>query len=287
VNRYFEKRKDIDVIFQLARNMGGAMFCFSGDNDAEIMHDSATINLNILDAVKNFLPNVKIFYSSSRCAYPAFNQTDPNNPKCSEDSIYPSQPDSEYGWEKLFSERLYLTYRRNHNIKTYIARFHNCFGPAGTWDGGREKSPAALCRKVCETQYNNNNEIEIWGPGTQTRSFVYVDECVDGILKLVDSEEFFGPVNIGSEEMIAINDLAKMVIEIAKGKDITIKNVPGPVGVMGRNSDNRLIKEKLGWAPSQPLRVGMEKTFKWIKKQVAKKHKKEDHGSATAQKIRQ
>ena len=254
---------DLDEIYQLAADMGGAGFVFTGDNDSDIMHNSALCNLNVLEEAK--LKGVKkIFYSSSACMYPEYNQMDPDNPKCSEDSAYPAAPDSEYGWEKLFSERLYLTYQRNHNIDVKVARFHNIFGPEGTWDGGREKAPAAICRKVAMTP--DGGEIEIWGDGLQTRSFLIVDECVEGILRLMNSD-FSGPVNIGSEEMISINDFAKMVIGIS-GKNITIKNIPGPTGVRGRNSDNALIEEKLKWAPSIPLKTGVEQTYNWIKEQI-------------------
>ncbi len=257
---------DIDEVYQLAADMGGAGFVFTGDNDSEIMHNSALCNLNILEEIK--IKGIKkVFYSSSACMYPEYNQMDPDNPKCSEDSAYPAAPDSEYGWEKLFSERLYLTYNRNHNIEVRVARFHNIFGPQGTWDGGREKAPAALCRKVSETE--NGGVIEVWGDGKQTRSFLLVDECVEGVRRLMESD-FIGPVNIGSEEMISINDYAKMIIDIS-GKDITIKNIEGPTGVAGRNSDNALIKEKLGWEPTMPLRESTEITFKWIDEQVKKK----------------
>ena len=252
----------MDEVYQLAADMGGAGYIFTGDNDAHVMHNSALCNLNVLDASLH-AGVTKIFYSSSACMYPEYNQLDPNNPKCSEDSAYPAMPDSEYGWEKLFSERLYLTYNRNHGIDVRVARFHNIFGPQGTWEGGREKAPAALCRKVSETP--DGGHIEVWGDGLQTRSFLYIDECVDGVRKLMESD-FLGPVNIGSEEMISINDFAKMIIDIS-GKNISIKNIEGPEGVRGRNSDNELIGQKLGWKPSQPLRDGMEKTFHWIEAQ--------------------
>jgi len=252
----------MDEVYQLAADMGGAGYIFTGDNDAHVMHNSALCNLNVLDASLHAGVK-KIFYSSSACMYPEYNQLDPDNPKCSEDSAYPAMPDSEYGWEKLFSERLYLTYNRNHGIDVRVARFHNIFGPQGTWEGGREKAPAALCRKVSETE--NGGHIEVWGDGLQTRSFLYIDECVDGVRKLMESD-FLGPVNIGSEEMISINDFAKMIIDIS-GKNISIKNIDGPEGVRGRNSDNELIGQKLGWKPSQPLREGMEKTFQWIEAQ--------------------
>jgi nucleoside-diphosphate-sugar epimerase len=206
----------------------------------------------------------RFFYSSSACIYPEYNQRDPDNPNCVEASAYPAAPDSEYGWEKLFSERLYLAYSRNHGITARVARFHNIFGPEGTWRGGREKSPAALCRKIAEAPYGG--VIEIWGDGKQTRSFLYVDECVEGVRRLMDSD-FAGPVNIGSEEMVTINQLAELIMQIAD-KKLSIRHVPGPLGVRGRNSDNRLIREKLGWAPSQPLREGLEKTYEWIVRQV-------------------
>ena len=261
--------RKFDEVYQLAADMGGAGFVFTGENDADIMHNSATINLNVLDVC--YKRNVKnIFYSSSACMYPEHNQMDPSNPNCKEDSAYPANPDSEYGWEKLFSERLYLAYGRNHGMNVRVARYHNIFGPEGTWRGGREKSPAAICRKVVETK--DGGEIEVWGSGLQTRSFLYVDECVEGTTKLLRSN-FIGPVNIGSEEMISINDLAKMVIAIS-GKKISIKNIPGPIGVMGRNSDNSLIKEKLDWAPSRPLKEGIEKTYRWIEKKVQETSKK-------------
>lgn len=256
---------DIDEIYQLAADMGGAGFVFTGENDAAIMHNSCMINLNVLEeCVHKGIK--KIFYSSSACMYPEYNQLDPDNPKCSEDSAYPAAPDSEYGWEKLFSERLFLTYMRNHGIQVRIARFHNIFGPQGTWTGGREKAPAAICRKVAMTA--DGGEIEIWGDGLQTRSFLIVDECVEGVRRLMQSD-FTGPVNIGSEEMIAINDFAKMVADIS-GKKVSVKNIPGPTGVRGRNSDNALIKEKLGWAPSQPLRTGVTQTYNWIVEQINK-----------------
>jgi nucleoside-diphosphate-sugar epimerase len=268
---------DLDEIYQLAADMGGAGFVFTGENDAAIMHNSALINLNVLEEAKN-KDVKKIFYSSSACMYPEYNQLDPDNPKCSEDSAYPAAPDSEYGWEKLFSERLYLTYRRNHGIEVRIARFHNIFGPLGTWEGGREKAPAAVCRKVASAL--ENGEIEIWGDGKQTRSFLIVHECVNGIRRLMESD-FTGPVNIGSEEMISINDFAKMVIDIS-GKSISIKNIKGPTGVRGRNSDNALIKERLGWAPSQPLRTGVEETYNWIVDQIEKKQKLESKSFSVA-----
>ncbi len=254
----------IQDVYQLAADMGGAGYIFTGEHDAVVMHNSATINLNILEAGR--LAGVRrLFYSSSACIYPEHNQRDPDNPVCSEDSAYPAAPDSEYGWEKLFSERLYLSYMRNYGLEVHVARFHNIFGPEGTWQGGREKSPAAICRKVAEAP--GGDAIEIWGDGKQTRSFLYVDECVEGVRRLMDSD-FPGPVNIGSEEMITINGLAEMVMEIA-GKKLRFNHIPGPLGVRGRNSDNRLIASKLGWAPALPLRDGMRRTYEWIASQVA------------------
>jgi nucleoside-diphosphate-sugar epimerase len=243
--------------------MGGAGYVFTGEHDAAIMHNSATINLNCLEYGR--LAGVKkFFYSSSACMYPEYNQLDPNNPKCSEDSAYPAAPDSEYGWEKLFSERLYLAYMRNYGVQVRVARFHNIFGPEGTWCGGREKAPAALCRKVAEA--GDGGAIEIWGDGCQTRSFLYIDECVEGVRRLMESD-CAEPVNIGSEEMVTINQLATMIMDIA-GKKLRIGHIPGPLGVRGRNSDNRLIREKLAWAPSRPLREGLEKTYHWIEEQA-------------------
>ncbi len=250
-------------VYQLAADMGGAGYIFTGENDANVMHNSALINLNVAyECVKK---KVKfVFYSSSACAYPEYNQMDPNNPKCAESDAYPAEPDSEYGWEKLFSERMFLAFQRNYGLRVHIARFHNIFGPEGTWKGGKEKSPAALCRKVLEAQ--DGGSIDVWGTGDQTRSFLYIDECIDGILRLVNSD-FSGPVNLGSEEMISINNFTKMIIGIS-GKNISINNISGPTGVNGRNSDNTLIKEKLGWAPSQPLLVGTTSLFNWIKSQI-------------------
>jgi GDP-D-mannose 3', 5'-epimerase len=255
---------EIDEVYQLAADMGGAGYIFSGEHDAAVMHNSTTINLNILEFGR-VGGLQKFFYSSSACVYPEYNQLDPESPNCSEDSAYPASPDSEYGWEKLYSERLYFAYMRNYGIEVRVARFHNVFGPEGTWHGGREKAPAAICRKVAQAQ--SGEEIEIWGDGRQTRSFLYVDECIEGVLRLMQSS-FSGPVNIGSEEMISINALAQLVIEIA-GKDLLIRNIPGPTGVRGRNSDNRLVHQRLGWQPSQPLRNGLETTYRWIERQVA------------------
>ena len=259
----------VDEVYQLAADMGGAGYIFTGYHDADVMHNSAMCNLNVLEAMRqNGIK--KVFYSSSACMYPEHNQLDPHNPKCSEDSAYPAAPDSEYGWEKLFSERLYFAYNRNYGFEAKVARFHNIFGPFGTWKDGKEKAPAALCRKVAEAA--DGSFIEVWGDGKQTRSFLIVDECLEGVRRLMESD-FSGPVNIGSEEMVSINDFAKMAIEIS-GKNLSIKNIEGPTGVRGRNSDNKLIKEKLGWAPSLPLREGMEKTYKWINQQVLNAQKK-------------
>jgi GDP-D-mannose 3',5'-epimerase len=252
-----------DEVYQLAADMGGAGFVFTGDNDADIMYNSGLINLNILKACAN--RNIKrIFYSSSACIYPKYNQTDPLNPNCREDSAYPAYPDSEYGWEKLFSERLYLSFQRNHGLESRIARYHNIFGDEGTWTGGREKAPAAICRKVARAP--DGSDIEIWGDGEQTRSFLYIDECVEGTVRLIRSP-FIGPVNIGSEEMVSINQLADMIIKIS-GKKLGKKHIDGPIGVRGRNSDNRLIQEKLGWKPTQPMETGLRKTYAWIEAQV-------------------
>jgi nucleoside-diphosphate-sugar epimerase len=252
-----------DEVYQLAADMGGAGFIFTGENDADIMHNSATINLNVLDAC--YKRSIKrIFYSSSACMYPAYNQEDPDSPNCEESSAYPAAPDSEYGWEKLFSERLYLTYGRCYGMVPRVARYHNIFGPEGTWQGGREKAPAALCRKIAEA--GDGGSIEIWGDGKQTRSFLYVDECLEGTVRLMRSD-FSGPVNIGSEEMVTIDQLADLIMSVA-GKQLEKRHIPGPLGVRGRNSDNRLIREKLGWAPSQRLITGLEATYAWIERQV-------------------
>ena len=260
-------KEPFDEIYQLAADMGGAGFVFTGDNDADIMHNSAVINLNILNAVQQYneykgLNKTKIFYSSSACMYPEHNQLDPENPNCEESSAYPADPDSEYGWEKLFSERLYLAYNRNYNIPVRVARFHNIFGPLGTWEGGREKAPAAICRKVIQS----NGEVEIWGSGEQTRSFLYIDECIEGIRRVMESD-FSEPVNIGSDEMVTINELVDIACSV-EGKELTKNHIDGPLGVAGRNSDNKLIKEKIGWAPNYPLSKGIEKTYRWINEQV-------------------
>jgi len=261
--------RPFDEVYQLAADMGGAGYIFTGEHDADVMHNSATINLNMsYFGARSGIR--KIFYSSSACIYPAFNQTDPDNPRCAEDTAYPAQPDSEYGWEKLFSERLYFSFHRNYGLNVRVARFHNIFGPEGTWTGGREKAPAAFCRKIAETP--DGGEIEMWGDGKQTRSFLYIDECLEGIRRLMNCTTFAGPVNIGSEEMVTINQLAEMTMQIA-GKKISVKHIPGPLGVRGRNSDNTLIGEKLGWKPSRPLRDGLTETYRWIEKQVAESNK--------------
>jgi len=258
--------REIEAAYQLAADMGGAGYLFTGDHDAHVMHNSAMINLHMAHyGVRQRVR--KVFYSSSACMYPAYNQEDPQKPKCSEDSAYPAAPDSEYGWEKLFSERLYLAYQRNYGTAVRIARFHNIFGPEGTWQGGREKSPAALCRKVAEQE--DGGTIEVWGDGQQTRSFLYIDECLEGVSRLMNSN-FRGPVNIGSEEMVTINQMAEMIMEIA-GKRLALKHIPGPTGVRGRNSDNHLIRAELGWAPSMSLKQGLAKTYPWIASQVQAK----------------
>ena len=254
-----------DEVYQLAADMGGAGYIFTGEHDADVMHNSATINLNVLDACLK-RDNKKIFYSSSACIYPAYNQEDPRNPNCSEASAYPAAPDSEYGWEKLFSERLYMAYRRNYGLQTHIARYHNIFGPEGTWTGGREKAPAAICRKVALARCGD--EIEIWGDGQQTRSFLYIDECIEGTVRLLRSTSA-GPVNIGSEEMVTIDKLVDLVADIAD-KRIGKKHIPGPQGVRGRNSDNRLIREKLHWEPTRSLSAGLEPTYRWVEQQAGR-----------------
>lgn len=252
---------DIDTVYQLAADMGGAGYIFTGENDADIMHNSAMINLNVAhEMVAKGVKNV--FYSSSACMYPSHNQLDANNPLLSEDSAYPANPDSEYGWEKLFSERMWMAFARNHGLRVRIARFHNIFGPLGSWNNGKEKAPAALCRKVAES----TGTIEVWGPGVQTRSFLFIEECIEGIHRIVASDCEI-PLNLGSERMISINNLALLVAQIA-GKTIEINNVPGPMGVMGRNSHNKLIRETIGWAPADNLEYGIEKTYKWINEQL-------------------
>lgn len=252
-----------DEVYQLAADMGGAGFVFTGDNDAEIMHNSALVNLNVLEACRR-RNNKRIFYSSSACMYPEHNQLDPDNPNCAEDSAYPANPDSEYGWEKLFSERLYLSYARNHGMEVRIARFHNIFGPEGSWGDGREKAPAAFCRKVAEAE--DGGTIEMWGDGEQTRSFLYVDECLEGVTRLTRSD-WTGPVNIGSEEMVTINQLAMTIAGIA-GKKLEIHHIDGPLGVRGRNSDNTLIQQNLDWQPTESLADGLGKTYPWIAQKV-------------------
>lgn len=263
-----------DELYQLAADMGGAGYIFTGNNDANVMHSSALINLNVAnECVKKGVK--KVFYSSSACMYPEHNQLDPENPNCKESSAYPANPDSEYGWEKLFSERVYLAFNRNYKLNVRIARFHNIFGPQGTWKGGKEKAPAAMCRKVAEA--NPTDSIEVWGDGKQTRSFLYIDECIKAVLLLMESD-FIGPVNIGSEEMISINDLAKLTIKISE-KDLKLNNLEGinfenkygfkcPVGVRGRNSDNQLYKDKIGWVVNEPLINGLKKTYEWIDNQL-------------------
>ena len=260
-HRVIDRR--FDEVYQLAADMGGAGYIFTGEHDAEIMHNSASINLNVADICHKRNIN-KIFYSSSACMYPAYNQEDPDNPNCAEESAYPAAPDSEYGWEKLFSERLYLAYNRNFGMSNRVARFHNIFGPEGTWDGGKEKAPAAVCRKIARAR--SGDAIEIWGDGLQTRSFLYVDECVEGTIRLTRSD-FEGPVNIGSDEMVTINQLVELVADIA-GKTVEKNHIPGPTGVRGRNSDNRLIEQRLGWRPSAALKNGLEKTYAWVEAQV-------------------
>jgi GDP-D-mannose 3',5'-epimerase len=255
-------RTDVEV-YQLAADMGGASYIFTGEHDANVMTNSALINLNTLKAMVA-LGLKRVFYSSSACIYPEHNQLDPDNPNCEESSAYPANPDSEYGWEKLFSERLYMSYKRNFGIEPRIARFHNVYGVEGTWEGGREKAPAAMCRKIAQTP--EGGSIDMFGDGKQTRSFLYVDECVEGILRLTHSD-FTGPVNIGSEEMISINDFAYMIMGIA-GKKLTINHIPGPLGVRGRSSDNRLIRQHLNWEPNSPLVDGITKTYHWINEQV-------------------
>jgi len=254
-----------DEVYQLAADMGGAGFVFTGENDAAIMHNSSQINLNVLEAGRT-QPFGRIFYSSSACMYPEHNQMDPDNPTCTEESAYPAAPDSEYGWEKLFSERLFFAYARNYGFQVRVARFHNIYGPEGSWNDGREKAPAALCRKVAMAE--DGGQIEIWGDGLQTRSFLYVDECVEGVLRLMRSD-FPGPVNIGSEEMVSIDQFAHMIMDIA-GKNLSLHHIQGPTGVRGRTSDNTLIARRLGWAPSEPLRVGLESTYRWVSAQVAR-----------------
>jgi nucleoside-diphosphate-sugar epimerase len=266
-----------DEVYQLAADMGGAGYIFTGEHDADLMHNSATINLNVLRWGASAKIR-KIFFSSSACIYPERNQMDPDNPLCSEASAYPAAPDSEYGWEKLFSERLYLTFRRNHSLNVRVARFHNIFGEEACWNNGKEKAPSALCRKVAEAA--PGGAIEIWGDGAQTRSFLHIDECLKGV-ELLMASDFAGPVNIGSEEMISINDLARLVMDIA-AKPLSIRNIPGPTGVRGRRSDNTLLQAELGWAPDQPLRAGLERTYWWIHAQVVEHAQRHRHHAADA-----
>lgn len=263
-----------DEIYQFAADMGGAGFIFTGDNDANIMYNSASINLNILKTLVNIneklkVNKTKVFYSSSACIYPEENQLDPNNPNCEESSAYPANPDSEYGWEKLFSERIYFAFHKNFNIDIRVARYHNIFGPEGTWDGGREKAPAAICRKVAQATEENDFEIEVWGDGEQTRSFLFIDECIEATRKLMKSD-FLGPINIGSEEMVTINQLVETAAKVS-GKNIKRKHIDGPLGVRGRNSNNDLVREKLNWDYSMSLEDGIEKTYSWIESQIFEK----------------
>lgn len=254
---------DIDEVYQLAADMGGAGYIFTGEHDADIMHNSAMINLNILDEMRK--KGVKnVFYSSSACMYPSHNQEDPDNPLMREDSAYPANPDSEYGWEKLFSERLYMSYARNYGMRVRIGRFHNIFGPEGSWNNGKEKAPAALCRKIAMCE--DDGVVEIWGPGNQTRSFLFINECVEGIHRIMASD-CDTPLNLGSERMISINNLVYLIAKLT-GKRVTIKNIDGPIGVMGRTSDNKLIKEKIDWVPDENLEYGLVKTYDWIKQQI-------------------
>lgn len=260
-----------DQIYQFAADMGGAGFIFTGDNDANIMYNSASINLNILKTLVNIneklkINKTKVFYSSSACIYPEENQLDPNNPNCEESSAYPANPDSEYGWEKLFSERIYFAFNKNFDIDIRVARYHNIFGPEGTWDGGREKAPAAICRKVAKATEENDFEIEVWGDGEQTRSFLYIDECIEATKKLMESD-FKGPINIGSEEMVTINQLVETAAKVSE-KNIKIKHIDGPLGVRGRNSNNDLVREKLNWDYSMSLEEGITKTYEWIHSQI-------------------
>lgn len=254
---------DLDEVYQLAADMGGAGYLFSGENDFNVMHNSGMINLNVVDcAIKAKIK--RVFFSSSACIYPKMNQLDPENPNCKESTAYPADPDSEYGWEKIFSERVYLAALRNYGLNVRIARFHNVYGPLGTWNNGKEKAPAALCRKVAEL--DEGGKVEIWGDGNQTRSFLYIDDCIDGVLKLMKAD-FEGPVNIGSEEMVSINTLSEMILNHA-GKTAELKHIDGPIGVMGRNSENTLVEEKIGWKPKTSLQVGIGKTYDWIHSQV-------------------
>lgn len=254
----------IDQVYQLAADMGGAGYLFTGDNDANVMHNSALINLNVVQACAQ--AGIKrVFYSSSACIYPTYNQLDPENPDCAEGTAYPAEPDSEYGWEKLFSERLYLSFERNYGLETRIARFHNIYGPEGTWTGGKEKAPAAFCRKVAEA--DQGSSIEMWGDGKQTRSFLFVDECVEAVRRLMESD-CTEPLNVGSDRMVSVNELAATVMKVS-GKTLGITHIDGPQGVRGRNSDNKLIEQRLGWRPDTDLEAGISKTYSWVEQQVA------------------
>jgi len=260
----FEKDEGFDEVYQLAADMGGAGYLFTGENDANVMHNSALINLNCLELAAK--KNVgKVFYSSSACIYPEHNQMDPKNPNCVESSVYPAAPDSEYGWEKLFSERLYLAFNKNYSVDVRVGRFHNVYGPHGTWEGGKEKVPAAMCRKVA----TSDGEIEIWGDGEQTRSFLFVDDCVEAVIRFMRQDDFLGPVNIGSEEMVSINELARIAMDAA-GRQLKIKHIEGPIGVLGRTSDNALYREKMDWSPKISLNEGVARTYKWIEAQARK-----------------
>jgi len=270
-----EKQKNVsytfDEIYQFAADMGGAGYIFTGENDADVMHNSATINLNVLECQHQLnkrldVNKTKIFYSSSACMYPEHNQLDPDNPNCREESAYPASPDSEYGWEKLFSERLFFAYNRNHGIPVRVARYHNIFGPEGTWDGGKEKAPAAICRKVAYLP-ETGGAIEVWGDGLQTRSFLFIDECIEATRRLMDSD-FQGPVNIGSEEMVTINQLVETAAKVSGKVVQKIHKLDAPLGVRGRNSNNDLIREKLGWDYSMTLEEGISKTYEWIKERI-------------------
>jgi nucleoside-diphosphate-sugar epimerase len=267
-----------DEIYQFAADMGGAGFVFTGENDADIMHNSVSINLNVLEEQRKLNEiteqnKTKIFYSGSACMYPEHNQLDPDNPDCCEESAYPANPDSEYGWEKLFSERLYLAYNRNHGIPVRVARYHNIFGPEGTWDGGREKAPAAICRKVAYLP-ESGGAIEVWGDGLQTRSFLFINECIEATIRLMDSD-FMGPVNIGSEEMVTINQLVDIAAEVAE-KEVSKIHIDGPLGVRGRNSNNDLIREKLDWDYKMTLKEGIRYTYYWIESQISESSSKFD-----------
>ena len=259
----FELEDEYDEVYQLPADMGGAGYLFTGDNDADVMHNSALINLNCLELCARFKVG-RVFYSSSACVYPEHNQMDLANPNCEESSVYPAAPDSEYGWEKLFSERLYLSFEKNYAVPVRIARFHNVYGPQGTWDGGKEKVPAAICRKVATSA----GEIEIWGDGNQTRSFLFIDDCVEAVLRFTRQDDFMGPVNIGSEEMVSINRLAAIAMK-ASGRNLKVEHIEGPIGVRGRTSDNTLYRQKMKWSPTVSLEDGIARTYQWIEAQVS------------------